>query len=89
MEHNHGTTSNTDEVFQTFIGETVKGILHGFDYGHSRVILVFECGWGLAFSSNGSYWTEPPEDLDGLKRKTKDKLERTQKELEGILKLSG
>lgn len=23
-EHNHGTTSNTDEVFRTFIGEKIK-----------------------------------------------------------------
>ena len=88
-EHNHSTTSNTDEVFRTFIGEKVKGILHGFDFGHDGVILVFECGWGLVLNSNGTHWTEKPEDIERLKRETKEKIDNLLKESRDILKLAG
>ena len=88
-KHNHATTSNTDEVFRTFIGERVKGMLHGFDFGHSKVILVFECGWGLCFNSNGSHWTESPVEVERLKRATKGKIDNLLKENRDILELSG
>ena len=88
-QHNHHTTSNTDEVFRTFIGEKVKGILHGFEFGHDRVILVFECGWGLAFNSNGAHWTEKPEDIERLKRSTKEQIDNLLRENRDILKLAG
>lgn len=83
-EHNHTTTSNTDEVFSTFIGESLKGILHDRSSGHDYTILVFECGWGLVLSFNGSYWTENSDYVEKTKRRVKEKLEVTQKELEGI-----
>jgi len=89
MKHNHGTTSNTDEVFRTFIGEKVKGILHGFGYGHSKVILVFDCGWGLCFNSNGSHWVENPSDIKSMTNRTKRDLADNNRELEGILHLAG
>ena len=88
-KHNHSTTSNTDEVFRTFIGERIKGILHGLDFGHNKVILVFECGWGLCFNSNGSHWTERPEDIERLKQTTKEKVDNLLKESRDILKLAG
>ena len=57
--HKHGTTSNTDEVYKTFIGCRVKGLVREITFdGHHADILVFECGWGLAFNSNGSHDTQ-------------------------------
>jgi len=84
-KHNHGATSNTDEVFRTFIGDKIKGILHGSDFGHSNVILVFECGWGLCFSSNGSHWAETPDGIEHLKRETKEKIDHLLAENRDIL----
>jgi len=84
-EHNHATTSNTDEVFKTFIGCEVKGLLQDGDVA----ILVFKCGWGLAFHSNGSHWTECPTEMQRLLSNAKSQLEDTQKELEHLLKLAG
>lgn len=81
-EHNHATTSNTDEVFRTFINEKIKGMLHHicFTDEYNHVILVFECGWGLVFSDNGSHWTIPPDEVEILKRATKEKIDYLLKE---------
>ena len=89
-EHNHGATSNTDEVFRTFIGCRVKGLVreNTFD-GHYANILVFECGWGLANNSNGSHWTVEPDKLQGHIKRTREELADKQRELEHILKLAG
>ena len=89
MEHNHLVTANTDEVFRTFIGEKVKGILHDFAFENQQTILVFECGWGLAFNSNGSHWTENPEKIERLKRNTKEQIDNLLKESRDIPTLAG
>ena len=89
-EHNHHVTSNTDGVFRTFIGCQVKGLLREITFeGHYANILVFNCGWGLAFNSNGSHWAIAPSEISSLIRKTKVDLENNQKELEHILVLAG
>lgn len=88
VKHNHGTTSNTDDVFSTFIGCKLKGVLHYYD-GRSHTILVFECGWGLVFCSTGAYWTMNPEDVQQQLSHARKDLSDTKKELEGILNLAG
>ena len=88
-EHKHGTTSNTDEVFRTFIGCKVKGLVRKITYdGHHAEILVFDCGWGLAFNSNSAHWTVSPSDLQGYIRQNQNDLEDLTRELEHILKLN-
>lgn len=90
QEHKHGVTGNTDEVFRTFIGCAVKGLLHGRNAeGGSVLILVFECGWGLAFNDNGSHWTESPDDVQRILRSSRKTLSDTKRELEHILTLAG
>jgi len=90
MEHNHATTGNTDEVFRTFIGCQVKGLLHDQNTEGGPVrILVFACGWGLAFNDNGSHWTVPPADVQRILEHSKEELEETKQELEHILELAG
>ena len=90
IEHNHSTTSNTDEVFRTFIGCQVKGVLHARNtQGGSIKILVFECSWGLAFNSNGSHWTERPEAVQKIIRTTREALNASNRELKHILSLAG
>lgn len=89
-EHNHSTISNTDEVFRTFIGCEVKGVLHDSNSeGGEVIILVFSCGWGLAFNGNGSYWTEEPFRIQQIIVRTRDALDGTQQELKHILELAG
>jgi len=90
MKHNHGTTSNTDEVFRTFIGCEIKGLVREITFeGQHANILVFQCGWGLALNSNGSHWTVSPEEIQAHLNKAKDKLEDTQRELSSVLTLAG
>ena len=89
MEHNHKTTSNTDAVFHTFIGCIVKGVLHDTNSeGGHVIILVFDCGWGLAFNDNGAHWTKTPAEIGQIIRKLKEAFEHTQKELKHILSLA-
>lgn len=90
MEHDHSTTSNTNEGFRTFIGCQVKGFLRQgtFDGAHAD-ILVFHCGWGLAFNSNGAHWTVTPDEVKSLIREAKEKLTDNQKDLKDLLELAG
>ena len=89
-KHNHATTSNTGEVYRTFIGCKVKGLVQEATFdGNYAQILVFECGWGLAINSNGSHWTVNPEDLAGKVSRAKNELNNTKKELQAILLLAG
>ena len=89
-EHNHRTTSNTDEVFSTFIGCKDKGLVRNRSTtGGTVLILVFDCGWGLAVNDNGSHWTEEPEDVRIIIQRSKQSLAETKHELEQILTLAG
>lgn len=90
QEHKHSTTSNTDEVFRTFIGCRVKGLVREITFnGNHAIILVFECGWGLAFNNNGSHWTKSPEDVQRILQSSRKALKETNQELEHILTLAG
>jgi hypothetical protein len=85
-KHEHGVTSNTDDVFRSFIGCTVRGLI----INREERVLVFQCGWGLTFNVvHGSYWVESPEDVERKLSRAKDGLRNTQKELQDILKLAG
>lgn len=89
-KHDHSTTSNTDEVFRTFIGCTVKGLVRErTSNGEHANILVFDCGWGLAFNSNGAHWAEDPDKVNSLLGRTKKELQDRQRELKYLLKLEG
>ena len=90
MNHDHSTTSNTNEVFRTFIGCTVKGLVgQRTSDGHYADVLVFECGWGLAINYNGANWTLNPGEVSRLIREAKSNLKDNQRELEHILRLAG
>ena len=85
QKHNHSTTSNTDEVFRTFIGCRVKGLVRELTCGgHHANILVFECGWGLAFNSNGSHWTVHTDETQRRIRQACEQLAHTRRELEHL-----
>jgi len=89
-EHNHGATSNTDEVYRTFIGCTVKGLVRQITYnGEHADILIFSCGWGLAFNSNGSHWIIRPDEMRRHISCALEELEASNRELEHILSLAG
>ena len=90
MKHEHFTTSNTDEVFRTFIGCKVKGLVGQRIYeGNYANVLVFECGWGLAINHNGAHWTLKPDDVNRLIGEAKENLANIKKETEHILRLAG
>jgi len=88
--HNHNAVANTDECFRTFIGCRVKGLVREITFeGHHANILVFDCGWSLAFNSNGAHWVVDPEKTLRLIKKAKEELEQNQRELKYIYKLTG
>ncbi len=90
MTHNHSTTSNTDEVYRTFIGCRVKGLVREITHnGHHADVLVFECGWGLAINSNGTHWTVNPEETKKQVRCAMEELDNTKREIEHLLELAG
>ena len=89
-EHEHKTTCNTAEVYRTFIGCRVKGLVREITFhGHHADILVFECGWGLAFNSNGSHWTVYPEEIQKHIQRSMKTLDNIKRETEHLLKLAG
>lgn len=88
-KHEHGQTSNTQKCFSTFIGCTVKGMYRGHSSEWSHTVFVFDCGWGLAFNSNGSHWTVSPSEVERELSYATESLRENQAELKGILKLAG
>ena len=95
MTHNHGATSNTIGSFSTFIGCRLKGVLYDalplgrLDLSRGTNTLVFECGWGLTFAGNGSYWVECPQEIAQAIRIRKGELAAAQRETEAIWELAG
>ena len=94
--HLHGSVgSNNRKVFTTFVGCTVRGVLLSAlpigrkDLNAGTKTLVFECGWGLTIGSNGSHWTEQPEEIRRAIQIVSKELAGTQAALEGILELAG
>jgi|ERR1051325_864971 hypothetical protein len=94
-KHDHSSGSNNSECFRTFIGCTVKGLLKNAlpigrpDLAAGCKTLVFECGWGLTIASNGSYWTESPEEIQRAIAIQKVRLAKTNHEIKHILELAG
>lgn len=91
-EHKHSAASNTKEAWSTFIGCTVKGVLHGGLHGHAQdttTTLVFECGYGLTFCSTGAHWITQPDDVARAIRSKRDELNSRTRELQDVLALAG
>ena len=86
--HNHATTSNTEQVFRTFVGDTVKGVFRYYEEQEFHV-LIFECGWGLVFCSAGSYWTATPEEVERQLRNVRQELIEQTDALKNVLAIAG
>ena len=85
---NHYCNSNINDVYKTFIGCKLVGFLQNYDDEHVNDYLIFECGWALVLRSNGSHWTEKPEDVKLMITKKQNKLGVIKKELEEVLALA-
>ena len=84
IKHNHATTSNTRQCFETFIGCTVKGIAYN-DGTH----VIFACGWALTVNANGAHWTTAPDDVGKIIQQERKELESTRERLRAVLRLAG
>ena len=95
IKHQHESCANIHEAFSTFIGCTVKGVLFNAlpsgraDLSQGTKTLVFDCGWGLTISSNGSYWPELPDEVRRAIQRKRQELATSQSQLKGVLKLAG
>lgn len=82
--------SNTLDCFHEFVGQRLVGLTLGRTPSGSEVrTLVFEDGRGLSISSNGSYWVSPAEVVRCRIDEMRDELERTRRDIERVLALSG
>ena len=87
--------SNTRECFSEFVGQEVIGVLFDAcppnrrDLASGTKTLVFTDGRGLTIASSGSYWIESMSDVARAIRYQKDKLDRTQADIAGVLALAG
>lgn len=88
-QHEHKAVANTDEVFLTFVGCRVKGLIHPPRDANYNILLLFDCGWGIGIGPLGGYWTERPEYIKRILDEKKQELLKNQKELEYILKVAG
>jgi hypothetical protein len=73
-KHDHGACSNKTDSIITFIGCKVSGVLTNVHRG--GVTIVFACGWGLTFNSNGAYWTEGPDKIQSAREELREDLAR-------------
>jgi hypothetical protein len=93
QEHTHYTTSNREDVYQSFVGCTLRG--HILDMGtreRTATILVFQCGWGLAIYPNDgyfAYWSEAPHQIQSILRKWRKSLISTENHARDLLALAG
>lgn len=86
MEHEHRQASNTDECFYEFIDHKVVGVI----IGREARILVFDDGYGLAFSRrSGAFWTVPLEEIKQAVRIQVEELQETEHKLKRMLDLAG
>lgn len=89
QEHDHsGQASNQKGCFVTFIGCAIKGFYSQPRKG-SASVLVFNCDWGLAINSNGSYWIVTPDEVENELQQQRKRLEESVNELKDIVVLSG
>lgn len=89
------TVSNTNECFETFFGQELRGVLYGeLPLGSPAIAarcksLIFEDGRALTICTNGSFWVEHKTDVDMALRNLQMRLAKTQGELREALKLAG
>ena len=79
-------TANTKAVFREAVGKKIVGVYWETpgEYGQA-VVLVLDDGTGLAFNSNGSYWTVSVDEVRRCVRQRRQELERLERELRDVL----
>lgn len=92
-EHKHNVTSNTHDVFRTFIGCRVKGFLKDVMAGRDSCLegqtLIFDCGWGFTVCSNGSHWTTNPPDVRRVIERLNKEYQANASDIADLLTLAG
>ena len=87
--------SNTADCFRSTVGETVRGVLFDAlplgrrDLACGTKTLIFEGGWGLTISSNGSYWLETKEAITRAVSIQEKRLAALERETRDVLALAG
>lgn len=82
-----GICSNSKEVFITFLGHTLKGVIF-CEPVTSAVTLLFDCGWGLVVNNNGAHWVLDKEEADSILKRRKKELEIAAKEIQEVIDLA-
>lgn len=83
-----GVAANTKDVFRSAIGKKILGVYWtprmGAGSGEAA-ILVLDDGTGLAFHSNGAYWTVNAEEVRSHAATRREELERLERDLRDIM----
>ncbi len=93
IEHNHSAASNTEQVWQTFVGCTLKGHIRDEETRNNVTdILVFHCGWGLAIYQKAdslACWVEQPREIGVIIKRWRNALAIAEAETKMLLELAG
>jgi hypothetical protein len=89
LQDNTAYTSNSFETLTHLKGEQIKGVLRNRVVDHSGILIIFESGFSLQLSSNGSYWIESKKDTDKITRCVREELQAAKHELETVAEIAG
>lgn len=87
--------SNTKDCFRACVGLKCVGVLFDALPNSNRGLaagtktLVFEGGWGLTISSNGSFWTESVEEVHRAVERKREELKSVSRDLQDVIDLAG
>lgn len=87
--------ANTDACLKALIGHQVIGVLVGqlpisrADIARKCRTFVLDDGRGFTFSSEGSFWLEPADEVYRAVQKKRAELIETSKTLEALLEMAG
>jgi hypothetical protein len=82
-------TSNSFETLTHLKGEQIKGVVRRRTANGQGHLIVFESGYSLHISSNGSYWIEGKKDTEAILRSIKSQLQSAVHELETVAEIAG
>lgn len=90
-----GGASNTRGVIASLVGRKIVGVLTNAlpvgrrDLAAGTKTIVLDCGHGLTFANNGSFWLDGKGEVARAIRLLRRDLERTAGEIGELLELAG
>ena len=88
LENGTAYTSNSFKTLTHLKGEQIRGVVRRRSADRSGVLMIFESGFSLHLSSNGSYWIEGKKDTESILKSIKNELQSAKHELETVAEIA-